>query len=189
MQEFRIDPEAESIFESPIFVSSSFEFKENWRGGVGYFEIKSSISVRIWLDVAIVSEIGLIDSCMIVNMRSYKVTFRLLIMCFCWSQVESFTISLAKYAGTIPRANITVYSHAMDAPVSSRDRFEGIANTSARLNLKVVAWWTRLIVTSAGRVVWPSAFKPAWIKMVKIDEFLWIKINMYSLITLFKRCV
>lgn len=82
-------------------------------------------------------------------------------MCFCLLQVESFTISLAKYAGIIPRANITVYLHAMDALVSSKDRFEEIANTSARLNLKVAAWWTRLIVTSVGRVVWPSAFKPA----------------------------
>lgn len=82
-------------------------------------------------------------------------------MCFCLSQVESFMISLAKYVGTIPRANIMVYSHAMDAPVSSRDLFEGIASTSARLNLKVVAWWIRLIEISVGRVVWPSAFKPA----------------------------
>lgn len=70
MQEFRIDPETESIFESPIFVSSSFEFKGNWRG-VGRFEVKSSFDSSLnsigWI-LQFFIKIEVIDSCMIVNM-------------------------------------------------------------------------------------------------------------------------
>lgn len=69
MQEFRIDPQAESIFESLIFefrrVSSLREIEEAW-------DISKLKVVLIDWMLQLFLKIGLIYSCMIVNMRSYK---------------------------------------------------------------------------------------------------------------------
>lgn len=85
MQEFRIDPQAESIFESLIFefrrVSSLREIEEAW--DVSKLKV---VPIRVWDSIhwmlQLFLKIGLIYSCMIVNMRSYKVTSRLLIIVF-----------------------------------------------------------------------------------------------------------
>lgn len=52
---------------------------------------------------------------------------------------------LVKFVEIIPQENIMVYSLAMDVLASLNDRLEGIDNTCARQNLKVVVWWTKHI--------------------------------------------
>lgn len=75
MQEFRIDPQAESIFESLIFefrrVSSLREIEEAW--DVSKLKV---VPIRVWDSIhwmlQLFLKIGLIYSFMIVNMRSYN---------------------------------------------------------------------------------------------------------------------
>lgn len=69
-------------------------------------------------------------------------------------------IFLAKFAEIIPRANIMVYLHAMDAPGSSSDPLEEIVSTCVRRSPRVVAWWIRHIEINVEPADWQNAFTP-----------------------------
>lgn len=55
-----------------------------------------------------------------------------------------------RYVGIILQGSIMGFLLAMDVRVSSRDRYEEIVNTSAKQNLKGVAWWIKRIGINVG---------------------------------------